>query len=512
MSSFQRYVSSSENAGERQWRTFFYGQDTWKITSKFTLNYGLRWEIYFPQTVTGKDQGGWLDVNTGEMLVAGENGVGLNGNVQNSFKNLAPRLGVAYQVNSKTVVRLGYGRSFDVGEFGSIFGHSVTQNLPVLGTQSMQPSNSWESVFNLAQGPPMVDPATVLDSQPKGPTGNPLYPNGFRAWVYPAKMTLPTVDAWNATVQRQITNTFSLEAAYVGNKGTHLGVGEGPYYDLNSPTLTGFGTLSTDERRPYFAKYGWNVPMLCFCNEGNDRYDALQVKAEKRFTSGFSILSHYTYSRSANNDSPDFLYNPQLYYGRPNWQRNNVFVFTGIWDLPFGKSRKFLGDVPTPVNYIVGGWQLSGAGTWMSGLGFSPSYQECGNDNDIGVCRPILVGDPSVSNQNPNNWFAVSPAALANPGDTSGPWQRPQTGTLGTTARNFLTGPGWFDADVSIQKTFPIRETFQAQFRAEIYNIFNDENLANPNGCVDCGNGNVITSLANNAFRRKMQFGIMFQF
>ena len=239
VSSFSRYVSNSLDAGERQTREFLYAQDTWRVTPKLTLNYGLRWEVYNPQTVTGKDKGGWLDIGTGEMLIAGENKVPLNGGVKNNFKNFAPRLGIAYQINDKTVLRVGYGRSYDVGTFGSIFGHSVTQNLPVLGTQNMVPSSSWESVFNLAQGPPLLNPSTVLNSQPKGPDGNPIYPNGLRAWVYPARMRLPTVDAWNATVQRQLTPTISVEVGYVGNKGTHVIFDDGPYYDLNAPTIVG---------------------------------------------------------------------------------------------------------------------------------------------------------------------------------------------------------------------------------------------------------------------------------
>jgi len=128
VNNFQRYVSNSLDAGERQNRQFFYGQDTWRITPKLTLNYGLRWEIYYPQTVTGARKGGWINIDTGEVMIAGVNGTPLNGFVQNSFKNFAPRLGIAYQVTPKTVVRVGYGRTFDVGTFGSIFGHSVTQN------------------------------------------------------------------------------------------------------------------------------------------------------------------------------------------------------------------------------------------------------------------------------------------------------------------------------------------------------------------------------------------------
>ncbi len=137
VSHFERYVSNSLNAYETQPRLFFYGQDTMRWSSKLSLNVGLRWEIYRPESAARTAGGGWVDLATGEMRVAGQNGVDLRGNTSTSFKHFAPRLGIAYQVNPKTVVRLGYGRSFDIGVFGSIFGHAITQNLPVLGAQQM---------------------------------------------------------------------------------------------------------------------------------------------------------------------------------------------------------------------------------------------------------------------------------------------------------------------------------------------------------------------------------------
>ena len=522
VTSFQRYVSNSLDAGERQWRTFYYGEDTWKVTPKLTVNYGLRWEIYYPQTVTGKDKGGWLDIHTGEMLVAGENGVSLRGPIENSFKNLAPRLGIAYQIDSKTVVRMGYGRSFDVGMFGSIFGHSVTQNLPVLGTQSLQPSNNWDQVFNLSTGPQPLDPSTILDQQPLGPTGNHLFPNGIRAWIYPDRMRLPTVDAWNATIQRQITSTFSLEAAYVGNKGTHIFVGEGPSFDINIPKIEGFcqdptqpGCLSTDERRPFFPKvgnaFGWNVGMPCFCNLGNNKYNALQTKAEKRFSHGLSVLGHYTYSHAKNNDGQYFLWDHNLFYGRPDWQRNHTIVVATIYELPFGRGKRFLHDVSKPVDYLVGGWQFSNVTTWMSGQGFNVSYSNCGSDNDVGVCLPDKVGSTTPSHRTQTEWYIPATTVLAN-GETSGPWRRPEPATFGNAGRNPLIGPRWFDSDLSVFKYVPIREQLRAQFRAEIYNVFNHVNLGNPSGCVDCGSGGVITSLAPNATMRRMQFALRLEF
>ena len=158
-----RYVSTSVSAAERQHRMFYYAQDTWRATSKLTINYGLRWEVYFPEYVNGKGQGGFTNIKLGDGhdRVAGYDGIGLNGNIENKWNYFAPRLGFAYQVSTKTVVRLGYGRSFDMGVFGSNFGHAVTQNLPVLASQSEQAvnfnataTNDRISAFKLDAGPP----------------------------------------------------------------------------------------------------------------------------------------------------------------------------------------------------------------------------------------------------------------------------------------------------------------------------------------------------------------------
>ncbi len=134
VSSFGRYASPSTDARELQWRHFYYAQDTWKVSNKLTLNYGVRLDVINPQTVNEPGNGGWLDLTTGQILVGGVGDVNLAGNVENSY-NWAPRLGVSYQLDEKTVIRAGYGRSYDIGVFGSLFGHSVTQNLPVLSAQ-----------------------------------------------------------------------------------------------------------------------------------------------------------------------------------------------------------------------------------------------------------------------------------------------------------------------------------------------------------------------------------------
>src|SRR5215813_2058599 len=258
VSRFERYVSNTLDAEERQNRWFFFGQDTWRATKNLTINFGGRWELYRPQTVTGAGKGGFVDIDTGEVLIAGSQGVGLDLNQKGTLTTIAPRVGVAYRVTEKTVVRMGFGRGFDIGVFGSVFGHNVTQNLPVLAIQSNQPAQNYLSVFTLAQGPQPLNPDTILNNQPKGPNGRPLLPNGVTAFILPETLRLPTSDQWNVTVQRQLRGDIAVEAAYVGTKGTHVFAGNGGDYDFNQATVQGFGTLSLNQRKPFFQKFGWS--------------------------------------------------------------------------------------------------------------------------------------------------------------------------------------------------------------------------------------------------------------
>jgi outer membrane receptor protein involved in Fe transport len=117
-----RYVSTSLTAAERQWRMFYYGQDTWRLTSKLTLNYGLRWEVYFPEYVNGKGNGGFANIVQGIDRVAGYGPYGLNGNIANDWHYFAPSVGFAYQLREKTVLRMGYGRRYDMGVLALISG------------------------------------------------------------------------------------------------------------------------------------------------------------------------------------------------------------------------------------------------------------------------------------------------------------------------------------------------------------------------------------------------------
>jgi hypothetical protein len=520
VSVFERYVSTITDAEERQNRWFFYGQDQWKATRKLTVNYGVRWEIYRPQTVTGPGKGGFVDVDTGEVLVAGTPGVGLDLDVQGTWTTLAPRLGIAYRAAEKTVLRMGYGRGYDIGIFGSVFGHNVTQNLPVLGIQSMQPTRNFDAVFNLSQGPPGLDPATILNRQPTGPNGRPMLPNGVTAFILPKKLRLPTNDAWNLTIQHQLRDDLAVEAAYIGNKGTHVFAGFGGDYDFNQATIEGFGTLTTNQRKPFFNRFGWSQNFRYYGSDADSNYHGMQLKAEKRFSRGYSLLSHYTWSRAFNYTNTYYNIDRRLAYGPNDNHRRHVFNLNGVWELPFGNRRKYLADAAGVLDAFVGGWQVNTVFTWQSGLPFTPSYRDCNADRDTGWCRPDLVGEWKPENQTAEAWFITTPLGpdgrvtpLTTNGLTLGPWRRPERGTFGTVGRNRLLGPSFSQWDVSFFKNFVVTEGVRAQFRAEAFNFLNTVNLANPNACVDCpGTAGRITNIFQLATMRQWQFGLRLEF
>jgi hypothetical protein len=255
VTNFGRYVSTSTNAKEFQKRTFFYVQDTWRASSKLTLNLGVRWELYFPETVNGKGNGSLLNLKDGYLHVAGYGGIGSNlGWTIDKAKQLEPRIGIAYQLNAKTVVRTGYGRSFDTGVFGSIFGHTVTQNLPVLANQSLNNATNIGQSFCLGSPAdnPGCNPGNSVPGQPVTTGGplpytpvsvpsNGLLPNPGNQVTSKARqnpLTFPTLDAWNLSFQRALTPVLSLTIAYVGNKGTHtLSSGDGNSTNPNEAAI-----------------------------------------------------------------------------------------------------------------------------------------------------------------------------------------------------------------------------------------------------------------------------------
>jgi outer membrane receptor protein involved in Fe transport len=612
-----RYYSNTLDAAERQHRMFYYAQDTWRATPKLTVNYGLRWEVYFPEYVNGTENGGFANITQGQIRVAGVGGIGLNGNIDNKWSYLAPRLGVAYQLSPRTVVRMGYGRSYDMGVFGSNFGHAVTQTLPVLGDQSAQAVNGQ----NFPAWSPIAPAATPLDSGPpafslpsvpssgllplNGPAcyqsatmvvGGVTVPSGqecAQAHIRPTFVRLPTLDAWNVTVQHQLNNSTSIEVAYIGNKGTHIFAGDSDTYNVNQPNI-GAGTAVVQactpvppattctpsapsfsatvpqvQRRPYYNAFTYagipdptnvaipgvasiapGVLQCCSTDEGNYHgndassiYNALEVKLDKRFSHGLQVLSHYTFAHANKYDSTYYPNSHPYSYGPDQEVRNQVWVTNMVYELPFGKGKTFAGNAGRGENAILGGWQITGTSNWSGGLPWTPSFSNCGQTNDVGLCRPDKNGsfhvgagsfDP-ITHQQP--FFTpiptmAYPATGLSPGlDTctlarpSGPgFAIPACGALGNIGFDSFRGPRSFQTDAAIMKNFSITERVKAQFRMDAFNLFNHPVLgflANQEGtgaCIDCAGNGSITDIEADASpgsttgMRQLEFALKFTF
>jgi len=550
-----RYVSTSLNAAERQHRMFYYGQDTWRVTPKLTLNYGLRWEVYFPEYVNGKDQGGFANLEQGLDRIAGEGPYGLNGNINNDWHYFAPRLGVAYQIREKTVIRMGYGRSYDMGVFGSNFGHTVTQTLPVLAAQLAQGQNQYVDAFTLSAGPPIFTFPAIPSNGVLPVAGPNCYQGAYidpvtgqndqlclQPHIRPTFQRLPELDAWNATVQEQVTPTLTVTAGYVGNKGTHVFAGDGPTYNVNQASVVGFASgVPYNYRRPYynfFTYSGYSDPtntaanfpgaprqvadvlQCCSTDQGNylgndasSKYNAFQMQVEKRFSHGFQLLSHYTYARAYKYDSNYYNIDPAVAYGPDDEVRRSLWVNNFVYDLPFGKGKPFAGNSGRAEDLVIGGWQISGTTTWGSGLPWTPSFSGCTSDEDVGVCRPnkgsgsFPIGAGSLQHPAGAGPYIQYFTPLSTPvlGSSSGPFTDPGPGNLGNVGFDSYWGPRVFYADASILKNFPVTERVKIQFRMDAFNVFNHPVLgftANQgNTCIDCTGGNAgqITDIEHDA-------------
>jgi hypothetical protein len=515
VTTFGRYVSPTVDARERQWRHFYYAQDTWRPNTKLTLNYGLRLDVINPQTVNEPGNGGFLDLTTGLIRVAGVGGIGLNGDVENRL-NWAPRVGATYQLDERTVIRAGYGRSYDIGVFGSLFGHSVTQNLPVLSIQQLNAPENFERVFNLATGPP---PPVFPDVPSSGEF--PL-PNGVFARALPEKQTPPHVDAFNVTVQRELSPTMSLEVGYVGNRGGNVFAGDGPAININQASIIGYPTVPRNNRRPYFNEFGWTQDVDYFCNCATNSYDALQAKLTRRFSGGYSLQVNYTLQK-AEQDSAEYfqtplppaagLFDTALNRGPADWDRTHSLVVSLVAELPIGHGKMWMTDASPAMDLLVGGWQFNTNTFIQSGLPFNVTYRNAGADRDTGPNRADLIGDPDGPGTR-DEWFNAT--AIGEPGSAFG---RPAPGTFGNLPRNELRGPGYWRVDASLFKHFTFATSRTVEVRIEAVNLFNHVNLGNPDSEVGVpGNPNPnagrinSTAYGGNDLQRNFQFGVKVRF
>ena len=506
-SQFARYAEQTIDPEDLQWSMNYFAQDTWRITSKLTLSYGLRWDTWFPDSSVHAGEGSRYDVTTNSILVAGVGGNSSSANVNTQWHNFSPRIGIAYELNPRTVIRTGFGRSYYQEIFGFTFGN-IANSYPTLITQSISQPNLFTAPFSLAQGPPAV----VFPQIPAN--GILKLPDQIGANYLPSNIKYPYVDAWNFSLERLLAGDMTATVSYVGNVGRHqrLGVLSPRGLPLNQ-AIPGPGPLNP--RRPLFNKFGLTQSIGDNSNGGTSSYEALQTKLTKRFSKDYSLLFTYTFSKSLDSQGGLEL-NNHLNRGVADFDRTHVFTAGHIWQLPFGKGKRYLADASRPVDYALGGWQFSGITTYESGWPFSPTLINTSSINadisspDFRPNRMLSVDPNSVpGGQNRDHWF--NPAAYQVPGPF----------LFGTAGRNTLRGPNLFTADWSLDKRFAVAEHKELQLRWEVYNVMNRTNLATPTtpgaapgSPIDAGANSVarITNLIIGGNMRRMQLGLRFTF
>ncbi|HEX4065661.1 MAG TPA: TonB-dependent receptor [Acidobacteriaceae bacterium] len=574
----QRYVSVSTNAKEFQKRDFFYVQDTWRPRPSLTVNYGIRYELYFPESVNGKGNGSLMELNGGSggyqtdgyLRVAGYGNVPTNMGWNPATNAWNPRIGIAWSPDSKTVVRTGYGRSFDLGVFGSIFGHVVTQNLPVLANQSVTSPTTTSAAFTLTAGPPAnVFPTVPSDGLLPAPGFN-ISPK-----ARPNSLRLPTLDAWNLSVERAITPTLSLTVAYVGNKGTHtLSAGDGNntnpneagiflpneysvtgatlHYDPSVSTSTtpagstavgiaanggtqvsnflqrfyGHGvTACTDpayeaqlmalaEPNVTPGMCGWTQSIGYYGDDQNTNFNALDVTLAKQYTHGLSFNAQYAWQRSFNFNSGYYTWDKGSTYGPDDWLRTQQFVVYGVYQLPFGHGQMWANNGPRWQDEVIGGWQFSPVLNWSNGLPFTLNVGGgCGASvPGSAPCYPVGKRGSlhtGLSAFNPITHSRTFFTAANTAGFTEAGMDQ-----IGTVGRNSFYGPGYFNGDLSLQKNFPIHESILAQFRIDAFNGFNHINPGTPSSTVTGSAGTITSEPALGIYTnpRQLQFSLRVDF
>lgn len=452
----------------------FFVQDDWKVNKDLTLNVGLRYDVYTAPTERYDRQANF-DPATRRLILATESDRDL---VQTDKNNFAPRIGFSYsglRNDKKAVVRGGYAIVYtpDISGRQPLTanppnGANYSCNLLQYGTQQCP---TLPKRFNFDTGYPFA-----AEIRPTGK--NIAVPGGANVLYIDPTIKTGFFHQWNLTTQYEFAPNWLAEVAYVGSAGRNLlvvrNIGDSANDGPGSREITGIGQVITTE------------------STGYSNYNALQTKLEKRFSNGLSILSTYTWAHGLDNSPGGFAglslgpnrygysnpLRPELDYGNSDLDIRHRWTFTNTWDLPFGRGKKFGGNIPKALDYIIGGLQFNNVLTIQSG----PVYTV-----NAGGPRPNLIGNPEPSADQKARGFFFNPAAFAKP-TTPIFSNLPNGPFFGTLGRNTFRGDGQEYWDASIFKKFNILERFELQARVQAYNLLNHVNRYAPATNLDDAN------------------------
>lgn len=475
---------------------FTYVQDKWQVNPKLTLDLGLRHEMWPP--AIPRVRGGFANYNPANntLEVAGVGNVPLNLGRKNYYTNFAPRFGAAYRHNDKTVVRMGYGISF-----APLVDNGYAFNFPVRENNVLNANSAFEAAGSMAQGFPAFVPFPIPDSGiiqiPR--TGGLAALSGAHNYVRP-DVRESYVQSWNIAVQRMLPKQLTLEVAYVGNHG----VGIMATQNLNAGLVAGAGAAG----QPLNIQFGRTAATNNIYFGTHTNYNSAQVKLDRRFANGFALTTAYTWAKAldvsgADNGGLWVHINPERNRAVADGNRTHVFVQSYIYELPFGKGKPYLNAGPG--KWLLGGWQLNGILTVMTGEPFNLSVpgsvinapSNANTPNMNGAWKTPKVVGPEAS----SFWF--DPALFS----------QPASNTFGALGRNRLTGPGFFHLDFSTFRKFEVSERIKVEFRAEAFNLSNTPKFNNPNGDITSPNFGKVTGVNGEPNGpRVMQLGLKMVF
>ncbi len=499
-SEFDRAVFTQLPA-ERDTRFAPYIQDNIHASPKLTLNLGLRYDYIGPSTPAFAGGGVNFDPRTGNLLLSGLGQVSRTADINSNWTNFEPRIGFAYRVLSKTVVRGGFGRSYFTSQYGGgIFG-TLCCSFPVQTRQDLNQVNSFFPIVfpgqttGYAFNPNQALPPAPLPTLPS--SGLLPLPQGLGAFAIPFNNPTAYVDSWNFTVQQQLNPNLVFSVGYVGNVGRHIYNS----WDLNA-AIPGPGPVNP--RRP-LNPLGIDSSVGERCDCGSSNYNSLQVVLDKRLTSGYSIHSAFTWSKAMALPYGGFTGSNMDPYDRnasyAPMYNNRAFVWTLAheWNLPYGRGLHWGSNASAVKQAVLGGWVFNGITTVMSGLPVFINWSDASslnNGGDFGQ-RPNLVGNP-LQNIPSGRWY--NPAAFANPGLYQ----------FGNYDSGGIVGPAYSSANWALWKQFtfksPLQEETTLQIRFESFNLFNHTNKANPDGTADDSTAGQIFNVLSPM--RQFQFGV----
>jgi len=498
----------------------YFIQDDFKATSRLTINAGLRYTLNFPSTEKD-NQGAVFNLQTQELDYLGQDGFSKAARRLHKL-DFGPRLGIAYRLNDKTVLRSGYGLIWI--EQAGITTPFTAPQFPFIQTVSLRTLDNINPAFVLAAGPSVAPIPTTPNA-------------GLGQGVFSVDADLGSgyAQQWNFAIQRELTKNMVVEVAYAGSKITHVGIPDTNINQLTASQLAVGAALLQRVPNPFFGQIPRSsslgdptIPLgqllkpfprfttvsLYRNNVGNTNYNALQAKLEQRFSHGLSFLVSYTRSKLIDEASSVFdasiltgpianypvadSFNRKLERDLSNGDIPNVFVASFTYDLSVGNGKRF--NPGGVAGAILGGLELAGVITLQSGLPLAVT--QATNFNafaGFGTQRPNLIANPNLSSsqQTTAQFFNTAAFTVA-----------PQF-TVGTSSRNPVRGPNYRNADIALIKRAIFSETKNVEFRAEVFNLTNTPPLGAPNTVLASPGFGSITSAGD---PRVIQFGLKLNF